>query len=193
MCSQQVSERENKRKKKQNKRAIFFFFFVSASLRRVAVLKTSAQSVTSTSEHLPGGRRSVRGRDLRTKSDKKATVPCRFPPPRRSAFSVHRAGGRQGASGSVAIQLWERLVASRHSLFPLCAAAMAKRLFTVAFYVVLINFFSSSALFQVFLQLRFTCSAPQNRFSSKIAIKSLWKFMSIVAAICQERKRRKNK
>lgn len=141
----------------------------------------------------PGGRRSVRRRDLHTKSDKKATVPCRFPPPRCSAFSVHRAGGRQGASGSVAIQLWERLVASRHSPSPLCAASMAKRLFTVAFYVVLFNFFSSSALFQFFLQLRFTCSAPQNRFSSKIAIKSLWKFMSIVAAICEERKRRKNK
>lgn len=37
--------------------------------------------------------------------------------------------------------------------------------------------------FFCFLQLRFSCSSPQNRFSSKIAIKSLWKFISIVAAI----------
>lgn len=33
------------------------------------------------------------------------------------------------------------------------------------------------------LQSCFSNSSPQNRFSSKIAIKSLWKFMSIVAAI----------
>lgn len=38
-------------------------------------------------------------------------------------------------------------------------------------------------LFFLFLQFRFSFSSPQNRFSSKIAIKSLWKFMSIVAAI----------
>ncbi len=43
-------------------------------------------------------------------------------------------------------------------------------------------------LFLFFLQLRFSPSSPQNRFSSKIAIKSLWKFMSIVAAIWREKK-----
>lgn len=38
------------------------------------------------------------------------------------------------------------------------------------------------------LQSCFSNSSPQNRFSSKIAIKSLWKFMSIVAAIWREKR-----
>lgn len=44
------------------------------------------------------------------------------------------------------------------------------------------------SFFCFFLQLRFSCFHPQNKFSSKIAIKSLWKFMSIVAAIWKEKR-----
>lgn len=40
--------------------------------------------------------------------------------------------------------------------------------------------------------LSFRCCSPQNRFSSKIAIKSLWKFMSIVAAIWREKRTTKH-
>lgn len=68
-----------------------------------------------------------------------------------------------------------------HTVSAPLRCVMAKYLFTVGLHHPRLLFFS-------FLQLCFSCSSPQNRFSSKIAIKSLWKFMSIVAAICGERR-----
>lgn len=50
----------------------------------------------------------------------KVTVPCRVPSPTLQCRLCPQGGGRV-SSGWMAIQLWERLVASRHSLFsPLC-------------------------------------------------------------------------
>lgn len=103
-------------------------------------------------------------------------------------FSVHGGGGQKRAAAArpafVVVHLWLRFVASPHSL---CRSAL--RYGQISLY----SRFTSSkgflfVVFFSFLQLCFSCSSPQNRFSSKIAIKSLWKFMSIVAAICGERR-----
>lgn len=72
-------------------------------------------------------------------------------------------------------------VTSRYSLFPSVVAKSLERKFISSKYFLFFFFFAFFCVY--FLQLRFSCSSSQNRFSSKIAIKSLWKFMSIVAAI----------
>lgn len=92
-------------------------------------------------------------------------------------------GGRSHLQLPVQRLLWSISGCGLSHLHTVCApvrCVMAKYLFTVALHHPRVSFL---LIFFSFLQLCFSCSSPQNRFSSKIAIKSLWKFMSIVAAI----------
>lgn len=96
-------------------------------------------------------------------------------------------GGKSELRLPVQHLLWSMSCCGLSHLHTACAplrCVMAKYLFTVGLHHPRVSFL----LFVSFLQLCFSCSSPQNRFSSKIAIKSLWKFMSIVAAICGERR-----
>lgn len=99
--------------------------------------------------------------------------------------SVHRSNARCDCPSSVCIQSPRAHHIYIQSVF-LCGARSPN--LSLDEVCIIQVFFSFFLFFSLFLQLRFSCFHPQNKFSSKIAIKSLWKFMSIVAAIWREKK-----
>lgn len=83
----------------------------------------------------------------------------------QTAFVVHLWGL---VTSTVSLSLRGRLKASLKEVY---------------IFQVLSWFFFVFVFLKSFLQLCLSSSSSQNKFSSKIAIKSLWKFISIVAAI----------